>query len=115
MSRGGISIAGPLDRADASLTSAKDIPATPKIGAAFLRRFGFETCLVRDIAKSFHMFERILQRTKMHIHIQGIALPPQRITSKAKSDVTRRTSRYVLLNSKGDITKMDKRSRCLPP
>jgi len=53
-----------LGRADASLTSAKDIPATPKIGAAFLRRFGFETCLVRDMAKSFHMFERMLQRTQ---------------------------------------------------
>ena len=78
MSRGGISIAGPLDRADASLTSAKDIPATPKIGAAFLRRFGFETCLVRDIAKSFHMFERIRQRTKnAHSHTGYSSATPE--------------------------------------
>jgi hypothetical protein len=64
VSRGGVSIAGPLGRADAALTSAKDIPATPKIGAAFLRRLRFETCLVRDMAKSFHMLEGMFQLTQ---------------------------------------------------
>ena len=51
---------------------------------------------------------------KCTIQIQSVAVSPQRIASKANSDVTRRTSRYVLLNSKGDVMKMGKRSRYLP-
>lgn len=64
VSRGGMSNANPLGRANALPASAKDTPATPKIGAAFVRRVDFETCLVRDIAKSFHMFERMFQPTR---------------------------------------------------
>jgi len=71
VSGGGISIAGPLGREEASLTSAKDIPATPKIGATFLRRFRFETCLIRDMARSFHMLEGCFSERDVHISNTG--------------------------------------------
>jgi hypothetical protein len=85
-SRDGISNASPLGRADASPASAKDTPATPKIGAAFVRRFSFETCLVRDIAKSFHMFQRMFQPTrKCTLHMQRVAMSLRGLRPKPSS------------------------------
>jgi hypothetical protein len=92
VSRDGISNASPLGRADASPASAKDTPATPKIGAAFVRRFSFETCSVRDIAKSFHMFERMFQPTRNARFKCSVWLCRCGIAPKAKLDVSRRGS-----------------------
>jgi hypothetical protein len=46
-----MSAAGPLVPADALPARAKDTPATPNIGTAFLARFRFEVCFVCDIVE----------------------------------------------------------------
>ena len=50
-SRDAMSAAGPLVPADALPARAKDTPATPNIGTAFLARFRFEVCFVCDIVE----------------------------------------------------------------
>jgi len=57
MSRDGISAAGPLVAADAPPASDKDIPAIPRTGTAFLRRFRPEACFACDIVESSLTFE----------------------------------------------------------
>jgi len=48
-----MSAAGPPVPADALPARAKDTPATPNIGTAFLARFRFEVCFVCDIVEFF--------------------------------------------------------------
>src|SRR5262249_41681162 len=55
-----IPTSGPTGTADAPLASASDNPAAPNTGRVLLRRFRFEACFTRDMAKSSHTFGQCL-------------------------------------------------------